>query len=194
MPGLTEAAAVIGAQNPVIWNVAIDFHHDAGCKRAGVLVDEGAENGALLTDQIPEDTGMDDQWEEVLMRPAQGVRVGFPVAILRRIVAGCIGIAIIAGTATASANVFSPSGVGAGNSNNVYPFDIGFLGISSQRYQQVYGSSDFGSSPITITGLAFTPAAGFTTPFSSILPDVDIFLSTTAAPVDGLSSTFAANL
>ena len=67
---------MIGAQNPVIWNVAIDFHHDAGCKRAGVLVDEGAENGALITDQIPEDTGMDDQWEEVLMRPAQGIPCG----------------------------------------------------------------------------------------------------------------------
>jgi hypothetical protein len=128
------------------------------------------------------------------MRVAQSLRGGVLLLFLACIPAGCIGVAIIAATGTASANVFSPGGVGAGNINNIYPFDIGDIGLSSQRYQQVYGSSDFGSSPITITGLAFTPATGFTAPFSSVLPNVDISLSTTAAPVDGLSSTFAANV
>jgi hypothetical protein len=91
----------------------------------------------------------------------------------------------------AEANIISPSGVGGGNSNNVLPFDISAEGLTAERYQQVYGSSDFGSSPLMITGMDFTPAG---TPFSGTISNISIFLSTTAAPVDGLSTNLNSNL
>jgi hypothetical protein len=48
-----------------------------------------------------------------------------------------------------------------GNGNNIFPFDIGPPAFESQRYEQVYGARDFGSSPLLITGLAFRPDAQF---------------------------------
>jgi hypothetical protein len=56
--------------------------------------------------------------------------------------------------APAEADIISPSGVGGGNFNNGFPFN----NSDPMRYQQVYGSSDFGSSPLTITGMDFTTA------------------------------------
>ena len=96
--------------------------------------------------------------------------------------------------AVAQADIISPNGDGAGNSNNGFPFNIGAFGLSAQRYQQVYASSDFGSSPILITGMAFTVAIGSGAAFSSTLPDIDIFLSTTSAAVDGLNTDFVSNV
>jgi hypothetical protein len=90
--------------------------------------------------------------------------------------------------------VVPPSGVGAGNGNNGFPFNIGAFGFSAQRYEQVYGASDFGSSPLLITGMDFTPANTGSSAFSSTISNISIFLSTTAAPVDSLSTNFNSNL
>ena len=94
----------------------------------------------------------------------------------------------------AIANVISPSANASmeGNTNNAFPFNIA-IGLSSQRYEQVYAKSEFGSSPLTITGLEFRPDAFFGDAFSSTLPNVSIFLSTTANGPDALSPNFAAN-
>jgi hypothetical protein len=77
-----------------------------------------------------------------------------------------------------------------GNSNNVFPFDIG---LSSQRYEQVYRATEFGSGPLLITALAFRPDAQFGAAFSTTLSNVSIFLTTTTNGPDALSSTFANN-
>jgi hypothetical protein len=62
------------------------------------------------------------------------------------------------------------------------------------RYEQVYGSSDFGSNPLLITGMDFTTANTGGAAFSGTISSIDIFLSTTAAPVNGLSTNFNSNL
>jgi len=80
-----------------------------------------------------------------------------------------------------------------GNSNNGFPFNIANLGLSSERYQQVYSSSEF-SGPFLITDIEFRPDAFTGSAFSSTLPNIQIDLSTTTAAVDGLSSTFASNV
>jgi hypothetical protein len=97
--------------------------------------------------------------------------------------------------AAAEASVIkSPNVVGAGDANNGFPFNIGAFGLTAQRYQQVYGASDFGSSPLLITGMDFTPATTSSSAFSSTISDISIFLSTTAASVDGLSTNYNSNL
>jgi hypothetical protein len=53
-----------------------------------------------------------------------------------------------------------------GNRDNGFPFNLAFFGFSSERYEQVYESSDFGSSPLLITGLAFRPDAQVGSAFS----------------------------
>src|SRR5437879_5848047 len=82
-----------------------------------------------------------------------------------------------------------------GNSNNGYPFNITAFGLSSQRYQQVYGASDFilGGvvTPQNITQITFRPDALSGAAFSSTLPSIQIDLSTTSKTPDGLSTTFA---
>jgi hypothetical protein len=80
-----------------------------------------------------------------------------------------------------------------GNSNNGYPFDLGGTGLSSQRYQQVYAASQFSGGGM-ITEIAFRPDAISGGAFMSTLPDMQIDLSTTSAPDDGLSTTFANNV
>jgi hypothetical protein len=80
-----------------------------------------------------------------------------------------------------------------GNENNIFPFDIEPPGFNSQRYQQVYSASDFGSSPLLITGLGFRPDAQFGSAFSATLSDVSIFLMTTTKAPDALSAVFANN-
>ena len=77
-----------------------------------------------------------------------------------------------------------------GNSNSVAPFEA-FSGIS---YQQVYAAAEFGHKPVMITGMAFRPDFESGSAFSHTLPDLRIFLSTTAASVDGLSLTLTDNL
>ena len=80
-----------------------------------------------------------------------------------------------------------------GNGNNIFPFNIQPSGFVSQRYEQVYRASDFGSSPLFITGLAFRPDAQFGSAFSTTLNDVSISLMTTTNAPDALSPIFANN-
>jgi hypothetical protein len=84
-----------------------------------------------------------------------------------------------------------------GDTNNSFPFNIGIIGIPSQRYQQVYAASQFGGLPSgggLITQIIFRPDATFGNAFTSTLPDIQLDLSTTSAPDDGLSTTFANNV
>src|ERR1039457_3625815 len=102
-----------------------------------------------------------------------------------------------------AATVTTPNGVTSteGNSNNSFPFnlagDSGEVPSGTQRYQQIYSSSEFSALSAGgeyITRIAFRPDATFGAAFASTLPDIRIDLSTTAAGVDALSSTFASNV
>jgi hypothetical protein len=83
-----------------------------------------------------------------------------------------------------------------GNIGNGFPFNIGFAGLATQRYQQVYGSSAFAglSGPSLITEMAFRVDGVTGSSFSTVLPDMQINLSTTAFGPDALSAVFAANV
>lgn len=82
-----------------------------------------------------------------------------------------------------------------GNLNNSFPFNIGDFGQATQRYQQVYAAAEFGATPLLITGMAFRPDMFVGAAFGpTILSSVSISLSTTAAAVDALSTTFANNI
>jgi hypothetical protein len=59
--------------------------------------------------------------------------------------------------------------------------------------KQVYSASDFGSSPLLITGLGFRPDAQFGSAFSTTLSNVSIFLMTTNNAPDALTAVFAHN-
>jgi PEP-CTERM motif len=99
-----------------------------------------------------------------------------------------IGLANLVGvTNPAYANVISPNGVGGGNTGNTLPF-----GDLENRYQQVYGSSDFGSTPILITEMDFTPF--FDGAFNFTVSNISLFLSSTSKPVGGLDLTLNNNL
>ena len=79
-----------------------------------------------------------------------------------------------------------------GRGNNVMPFDCG-VSARSMRYQQVYAGIEVGSG--TITELRFRPDAEFLIAFGpTVLREVTITLSSTSAPVNGLSATFAKNV
>lgn len=81
-----------------------------------------------------------------------------------------------------------------GSYDNGYPFNLDFFSRSSMRYQQAYGASEFGSSPVLITQILFRPDGNFGSAFNTILPSVQINLSTTSQAIDGLSSVFANNV
>jgi hypothetical protein len=117
-------------------------------------------------------------------------------APLRSVRKAALVVAILAlGAAHAWANVIVPSAETSveGNSNNGFPFNIALFALSSQRYQQVYSSSEF-SGLFLITDIEFRPDASVGAAFSSTLPSIQICLSTTTAAVDGLSPTFATNV
>jgi hypothetical protein len=84
-----------------------------------------------------------------------------------------------------------------GDINNIFPFDIGDLNINSARYQQVYDANIFSSLPaggVKITGISFRVDGGTGSSFFSILPNIQVDLSTTSAGENTLSSTFANNV
>ncbi len=83
-----------------------------------------------------------------------------------------------------------------GNIDNGYPFNLDFFSVPSQRYQQLFDASQFSSIGAggLITQLIFRPDAFTGSAFSSMLPDIQINLSTTSVSDDGLSSTFASNV
>src|SRR5687768_13749638 len=98
-----------------------------------------------------------------------------------------------------AATLVVPNGLNTseGNDNNAFPFSIEGAQIPSMRYQQVYGSSQFGALSATgefISEIRLRPDAAGGSAFSATLPDIQINLSTTAAAPDGLSATFANNV
>jgi hypothetical protein len=109
-----------------------------------------------------------------------------------------VGIALVGTLSPVNAqNVVVPNALAnvEGNANNGLPFNISAFNLTSERYQQVYGSGDFGAitGPTLITAITFRPDSGGAA-FNSTLPNVQINLSTTAAAVDALSTTFANNV
>ncbi len=88
--------------------------------------------------------------------------------------------------------------VGTANTGNCYPLTCNDSGTSSGpsiEYQQVYSSSAF-SGPTTISSITFYQifAKMFGGNFSILSGNYDISLSTTSAPVNGLSPTLANNI
>jgi hypothetical protein len=109
---------------------------------------------------------------------------------------GLSGLLVLASSPNAiAAAIVSPSAQASveGNIDNGLPFNIAFVGLSSERYEQVYSATQFGSGPLLITGLAFRPDANTGAAFSTILSNVSIFLTTTANAPDALSPIFANN-
>ncbi len=84
-----------------------------------------------------------------------------------------------------------------GSANNVLPFN--FATTRSHRYQQVFSASEFGAltGPVFITHISFRPDAMFVPLFVPIVfsfDSIQINLSATRAPDDGLSTVFADNV
>ena len=80
-----------------------------------------------------------------------------------------------------------------GGTNNGYPFDLSEVGLTNQRYQQLYAASQFGGGGL-ITQIIFRPDAFAGHAFTSTLPDIQIDLAYSSAPDDGLSTTYANNI
>jgi len=74
-----------------------------------------------------------------------------------------------------------------GNAGNAFPFNCGNFDNTSQRYQQMYASSEFevDSCFITEIRLDFGPTE---------IPNITIQLSTSSNNVTNMSSTFADNI
>ena len=84
-----------------------------------------------------------------------------------------------------------------GDGENAFPFDIASTGrTDTMRYQQLYDASQFSnfSSGGFITQIIFRPDAFAGGAFAATLPDMQINLSTTSVPDDGLSLVFANNI
>lgn len=111
-------------------------------------------------------------------------------------IAGTLPAAIV----TAPANALS----GDLNAGNRFPFDPSYpFSSSSMRYQQGYSSGFFTSvttDSVWITGMRFRGDAGIgatgetSGPFSGVISDIKIELSTTSRSADSLLSTFAQNV
>lgn len=81
-----------------------------------------------------------------------------------------------------------------GDSNNLNPFNMGYITQLGVRYQQEYDAAEFDvSSPIEITQIAFRPDAINGKAFSMSLASIQIDLCTTYLG-HGLFSSFAANI
>jgi len=105
-------------------------------------------------------------------------------------------IAVVAAAEIAhAASIVSPR-AGTLNSESSVPFLVPTNGAASVRYQQVYGASDFsyaGSPEYLITQISFTygPSSG---QIDVVLPNVQIWFSTTSRQVDSLSPVFGDNV
>ena len=80
-----------------------------------------------------------------------------------------------------------------GNTNLYNPFDLALFRIDNTRFQQAYAGPAFGALPVAITEIAFRQDR-FATPFSTVLPDIQMSFSTTARAVDGLARRWEDNL
>lgn len=115
---------------------------------------------------------------------------------MRRIAIPLIMLSLAVTAPVAASPIVVPAALSGveGNSNTAsVPFNITAVGLTSQRYQQVYSSTEF-TSAILITELLFRPDFDSGNAFSSTLPSIQIDLSTTVFGPDALSSTFATNV
>ena len=80
-----------------------------------------------------------------------------------------------------------------GNADTSFPLNIVSVGLSAQRYQQVYASGDIGGTGI-IDKIAFRPDANLGVAFTAEGVSIDIRLSHTPSGPDSLSSTYANNV
>jgi hypothetical protein len=106
------------------------------------------------------------------------------------------GLVLITASATLlrAASIISPPV--AENASLSSPFLVTTNNAPSVRYQQVYGASDFagqGSPQYLITELQFAGGPG-SGPIDFVLPNVQIYFSTTARSPDSLSPVFGENL
>jgi hypothetical protein len=120
-------------------------------------------------------------------------------ALLGPVVLTLVVFASLGGGVHADTLVVSPSTQTnvEGDTDNGFPFNLSnFAGDTSMRYQQVYAASQFSSvgSNMEITGITFRPDATFGAAYSSTLSNIRIDLSTTSAPANALSTTFANNI
>jgi len=110
---------------------------------------------------------------------------------------GCLALFASPGLALAQ-NIVVPNSLTnvAGDTGNGLPFNLDAFSQPSERYQQVYASTQFSSitSPMFVTAISFRVSAFGGSSFSSILPNVQINLSTTGAAPDNLSTSFASNI
>lgn len=84
-----------------------------------------------------------------------------------------------------------------GNSGDTYPFLIEQQNFTSMRYQQVYGASEFSAVNPNggfINQILFRADSHNTHTIMSTIGNIEIDLTTTAKPPDGLSTTFANNV
>ena len=106
--------------------------------------------------------------------------------------------AVTAAPALAAA-IIVPGNLASVEGNSASSASFGQINVS--RYQQVYGASQFGAGPVTLTGLSFRTNGvatgnlfeGAGNPFSTAR-EMSFALSTTAAVPDALSANFAANI
>ncbi len=101
-----------------------------------------------------------------------------------------VGLGIVSGAHAAEIVVPNANAAVEGDSDNFLPFIFTF----EVRYQQVYTSSEFDPALHTITEIRLRPNFNAQFPPSVLFPNVVVVLSTTSAPVDGLSTAFADNL
>jgi PEP-CTERM motif len=124
------------------------------------------------------------------------MRLGTSISI-RLFLAAVLSVLAIIPAANATFIVVPNSLAGTeGTFNNQAPFNLAAVGVSTERYQQVYASSQFSAilGLEEITQITFRPDAFGGAAFSSTLPNIEIDLSTTSAAPDGLSTTFASNV
>ena len=87
---------------------------------------------------------------------------------------------------SAQADVIVGPAATEGSTDNAWPFNT-----FAQRYEQLYAASNFGVSPIVISGLQFRPDANFGSAFSATLSNIDVKLGIVTP--NALVSDFGAN-
>src|SRR5947209_4533475 len=108
---------------------------------------------------------------------------------LLRVAAVCI--------ASIPASLYGSITVGTFNTGNCYPFMCNDSGVSvgqSIEYQQVYASSSFGLSPVSISTITFYWASVYGGASSILNGNYTVSLSTTGAAVGALSTTLSSNI
>ncbi len=129
-------------------------------------------------------------WGAFFMNGNTGRRIMKLRFLVWMMVLGLMSVPSVKAADTLQIVVGEPGPGQPGNSNLFYPFGSRI----SLRYQQVYDSSAFGSIPLEIVALSFRVDDLGGGAFSSVIPDIQINLSTTPLAVDGLGSSFALNV